>query len=193
LESQAADLADDLTYYGHDVDDGLDAELLDEEMLRTNELWNLAVEKAEQRGMRIIDGEDKSRGYVVRCLIDMMVENAVLTSESNIKRFGISDKEPVSELDERVISFDSVFQEMTNDLRAFLFENLYYHPDIAFVNDGAVDKMRTLFSAYLDHPEWMGRTVCRRIEKEGTHRAVADYIAGMTDRFALLEYEHRCR
>lgn len=193
LESQAADIADDLTYYGHDVDDGLDAELLDEEMLRTNELWNRAVEKAEERGMKIIDGDDKSRGYVVRCLIDMMVGNAVLTSESNIKRFGIVDQDSASELDERIVSFDSEFQEMTNDLRAFLFENLYYHPDIASVNDGAVEKMRTLFSAYLEHPEWMGRTVCGRIEKEGVHRAVADYIAGMTDRFALLEYEHRCR
>jgi dGTPase len=193
LESQSADLADDLTYYGHDVDDGLDAGLLDENMLRTNELWGRAVEKAERRGMRIVDGEDKSRGYVVRCLIDMMVENAVLTSEANIKRLEIVDQETASELTERVISFDSEFQRMTDDLRAFLFNNLYYHPDIASVNDGAVEKMRTLFSAYLEHPEWMGRTVCRRIDSEGVHRAVADYISGMTDRFALLEYEHRCQ
>ncbi|MCK5845430.1 MAG: hypothetical protein KAG97_12025, partial [Victivallales bacterium] len=112
---------------------------------------------------------------------------------SNIKRLGIVDKESACALGEHVISFDSEFQEMTNDLRAFLFENLYFHPDIANVNDGAVDKMRTLFSVYLEHPEWMGRTACRRIDIEGPHRAVADYIAGMTDRFALLEYERRCR
>jgi dGTPase len=192
LESQSADLADDLTYYGHDVDDGLEAELLDEEMLRTNAIWNLAVEKARGRGLEIKDGDEKSRGYIVRCLIDMMVENAVLTSEGNLKRLGIQNKDQACGLAERVVSFDSEFLEMTNDLRNFLFENLYYHPDIAKVNQGAVEKMRTLFSAYVKHPEWMGRTACARIADCGLHRVVADYIAGMTDRFALLEYERRC-
>ena len=192
LESQAADLADDLTYYGHDVDDGLDAGLLDEEMLRTCEIWNRAVEKAGKRGMDIVDGDEKSRGYVVRCLIDMMVENAVLTSEANLTLLGIDDAEKACALGKRMVSFDAEFQTMTDDLRAFLFENLYYHPGIASVNNGAVDKMRTLFPAYVEHPEWMGESACSRIESDGLYRVVADYISGMTDRFALLEYERRC-
>ncbi len=81
LESQVADISDDITYYGHDVDDGLDSGLLSEKMLDSLDIWNLAAERAAKNGLR--KGE-KFRAYAVRCLIDMMVKNVDERSEANI-------------------------------------------------------------------------------------------------------------
>jgi dGTPase len=189
LESQVADLADDLTYYGHDVDDGLEAGLIDEEMLSEIEIWNLASQKAAERGMKIVPGEDKSRAYTVRCLIDMMVGNAILNSEKQIKESKLDNPEKAQLMIEKVVSFDDDFHRMTQQLRTFLYKNVYHHHDVAVVNDNAVEKMRKLFLAFVKNPELMGCTAQERIKKDGLYLAVADNIAGMTDRFALLEYD----
>jgi dGTPase len=189
LESQVADLADDLTYYGHDVDDGLEAGLIDEEMLSEIEIWNMASQKAAERGMKIVPGEDKSRAYTVRCLIDMMVGNAILNSEKQIKESKLDNPEKAQLMIEKVVSFDDDFHRMTQQLRTFLYKNVYHHHDVAVVNDNAVEKMRKLFLAFVKKPELMGSTAQERIKKDGLYLAIADNIAGMTDRFALLEYD----
>ena len=189
LESQVADLADDLTYYGHDVDDGLEAGLINEDMLAEIPIWNQAVERAKERGLNIITGEDKSRAYTVRCLIDMMVGNAIIHSESRINEYALEDPEKPQNIIDRIISFDDSFNTMTLQLREFLYKNVYHHPDVSAVNESAVEKMRKLFKAFVKNPELMGKTAQERIKKDGLPLAVSDYIAGMTDRFALLEYD----
>ncbi|MBN1864185.1 MAG: deoxyguanosinetriphosphate triphosphohydrolase [Victivallales bacterium] len=192
LESQVADLADDLTYYGHDVDDGLEAELIDEHMLAKNEIWQKACHKARQRGMDLVDGSEKSRGYTVRCLIDMMVENAILNSNRMIDESGISSADAAQSLPGGLVAFDKNFSDMTMQLRDFLFSNIYHHPEISRVNDNAVQRMRELFDFFIGNPEALSRTTQLRAEKVGLHRATADFIAGMTDRFALLEHSRHC-
>jgi len=189
LESQVADIADDLTYYGHDVDDGLESGLLDEEMLRESQLWNLACEKAEERGVELVSGSEKSRGFTVRCLIDMMVQNAILTSSEKLGRYSSCTSDDIQKMDEKLISFDSGFEELTLELRNFLFKNLYHHPDVDNVNNDAVQRMSHLFEIYLNQPDLMSITAVHRAKTVGLHRAVADYIAGMTDRFAMLEFK----
>lgn len=189
LESQVADLADDLTYYGHDVDDGLDAGLIDESMLNKNKIWQMACKRAEQRGMELIQGSEKARGYIVRCLIDMMVENAILTSNEKIENANLKSSSEAQNLNNRLISFDPEFTEMTLKLRDFLFKNVYHHPDVAKVNNDAVERIRRLFLFYLENPEAMTKTTLSRVKTVGLYRATADYIAGMTDRFAMIEFE----
>ncbi len=189
LESQVADLADDLTYYGHDVDDGLESGLINEKMLTEVPLWNMATERAKERGMKIVPGDDKSRAYTVRCLIDMMVGNAILNSEARIRECALQDPEKPQNMMTRIISSDYDFEKMTLQLREFLFKNLYHHHEISVVNDSAVEKMRNLFQAFVEKPELMGRTAQHRVKKDGLPLAIADYISGMTDRFALLEYD----
>ena len=189
LESQVADLADDLTYYGHDVDDGLEAGLIDEKMLSQNEIWVLATMKASKRGTDLLKGSDKSRGYTVRCLIDLMVENAINNSEKRIREADLSNPEQTQFYEENLISFDADFLRMTLQLREFLYKNVYHHPDVVGVNDKAVRKMEQLYGAFIENPKLMRRTANKRISKDGLHLAVADYIAGMTDRFALIEYD----
>ena len=189
LESQVADVADDLTYYGHDVDDGLDAGLLNEEMLSEITLWQMAREKAAERGVDLIDGSEKSRGYTVRCLIDMMVHNAISTSAKNLENYKELNSEAIQKLPGRLISFDENFNELTLELREFLFNNLYHHPAVDDVNRKAVKRMRHLFEIFIDNPKLISRSAYKRGETVGLHRAVADYISGMTDRFAMMEFE----
>ena len=189
LESQVADVADDLTYYGHDVDDGLDAGLLNEEMLSKVTLWQMARERAAERGVVLKDGSEKSRGYTVRCLIDMMVQNAILTSATNLEPHKNLNSEAIQKLPQRLISFDANFTKLTLELRDFLFNNLYYHPTVDAVNKNAVKRMRHLFEIFIENPKLISKSAFKRQEKVGLYRAVADYISGMTDRFAMMEFE----
>lgn len=186
LESQVADIADDITYYGHDIDDGLEAGLLTDKVLSSLEIWEIATEEAAKRGLR--HGE-KFQVYAVRCLIDMMVRNVVIESEKNLKKYNINNSNDAQNSESKLISFDEKFGELTNKLRKFLYENLYYHPAVSNVNNEASDKIRDLFRIYCEKPKEMGRFANSRIKKDGLKRAVADYVAGMTDRFAILEHK----
>jgi dGTPase len=190
LEAQVADLADDLTYYGHDVDDGLDAGLIDESMLAAIPLWQRA-DKARALGLH--DGAERFRAYAVRCLIDTMVGNAILTSHQALEENAIASVEQAQNHPARLIAFDPEFGASTVELRNFLFQNMYFHPKISDVNNAAVDMMRQLFHACIANPGLMGASTAQRIATDGLHRATADYIAGMTDRFALLEFNRCCQ
>jgi dGTPase len=189
LESQAADVADDLSYYGHDVDDGLDAGLIDEAMLESLKIWNIAAEKAKKCGLK---KGDKFRSFSVRCLIDMMVKNVIDNSERHIIELNISNPSDAQNHPQKIISFDREFDEMTAELRNFLYHNVYYRPEVAGVNIEAAEKIRAIFKAYCENPKLMGKIANSRIQNDGIKRAVADYVAGMTDRFALIEHKRCC-
>lgn len=190
LESQVADLADDLAYYGHDVDDGLEAELIDEDMLNDIEIWRLAAKRANPQKVRI--NKEKCRAYTVRCLIDMMVENSILNTNRILEEKNILSPQQAQQEPEKIVSFTAEFERMTADLRNFLYHNVYHHPQIEHVNREAVERMHCLFQAYIKNPNLLGRITKARIEKDGLYRAAADYIAGMTDRFAFLEFKRCC-
>src|SRR4029079_15297826 len=78
--------------------------------------------------------------------------------------------------------------EANRALRKFLYQNVYYHPRVAEVNQRACEMLRKVFESYLLDPSRLGDAAARRIESEGLHRTVCDYIAGMTDRYLMEEY-----
>lgn len=186
LEAQIADVADDLTYYGHDVDDGLDSGLLTLDMLEEVELWRLAAAAAAEKGLS--SSGERFAAFTVRCLIDLMVRDVILTSAAAIEQAAPEKAEDVYCLPGKLIRFSPEFQKRTDDLRDFLYHNLYFNPVLKRLNEMSFRNMGKLFSFYVDNPLEMGENARRRIVKTGVEQAAADYIAGMTDRFAFKEY-----
>ncbi|MBR2364477.1 MAG: hypothetical protein IKA79_04690 [Lentisphaeria bacterium] len=185
-ESQVADVADDLTYYGHDVDDGLDSGLITLEMLEELDLWRMCEEKTFAMGLK--EKNERFAACTVRHLIDTMVGDVIRNSAKTLEEYAPADAEAVENASCRMISFSKEFEPLTEKLRTFLYHNLYFHPVLAELNELSYRQMGTCFRAFLQHPELMGEGAQSRIAKVGLKRAAADFIAGMTDNFATKEY-----
>lgn len=185
VEGQIADVADDLTYCAHDVDDGLDAGLLTPDMLETLPVWQVAQKRvAKQFGA--LEGRERLL-MGVRALIDMQVEDVVNHSLRQVAKYQPQSPEEVMKCPERISGFSPEMSALIGPLRSFLFENMYWHPSVEKANEEAVSLMKRLFEHYIAHPEVMGSKARSRIARDGLWRAACDYISGMTDRYALDE------
>lgn len=186
LEAQIADIADDMTYHAHDIDDGFDAGLLTEEQLDTTEAWRRSTARVKS-----LYGElpmDQRRMACVRALLDMQVEDVLRTSESLLAKYSPQSPHDVMKCPERLVGYSQEWRDIMGELKKFLFQNMYWSPMVDGANREATAMMRKLFLHYVAHPEIMGRKAQARIPKDGVWRAACDYLSGMTDRYALDEY-----
>ncbi len=187
LEAQVANLADEITYYSHDLDDGLESGLLAEKKLnRAVRIWNQAARKVKKEYGEL---PDECRWYfIIRCIIDGQVRDVVETTEKRILASGVKSADDVRKQTAALAAYSSKRRELNLELRDYLYENLYYNPVVHEPNQRAVRIMEQLFAYYLEHPQEIGAQSRKRIKKIGLHRAVCDYIAGMTDRYVLQEH-----
>lgn len=185
IEAQIADVGDDLTYYAHDIDDGLDAGLIHVDQLAELDIWRMATERAS----RDFPGMDHTHRIpmTVRCLLDLQVRDVIEHTEAKLALHRPQSPSDVMNAPERLVSFSRELSETLVPLRKFLFENVYWHPAVHKANEDAVELMRKLFLYYVGHPETMGAKARARIPKEGVWRTACDYVSGMTDRYALDE------
>jgi len=188
LEAQLANLSDEIAYYSHDLDDGLDSGLLLEKDLTARvKMWADAARRVKKEHGKL---EDESRRYfTIRTIIDMQIRDVVHTSEALILRAGVRTADDVRRYKRPLIQYSPERRTLNRQLRAYLYQNLYFNPVVHEPNLRAVKMLRELFAFFLKHPEAMGESCRRRIGKIGLHRAVCDYLAGMTDRFVLQESE----
>ena len=156
-------------------------------MLESIPLWCMAAEKAAAAGLR--EKDERYAAYTVRCLIDMMVGNAIRYSNELLERYAPKSSAEARALPCKLIAFSPDFEPLTLQLREFLYHNLYFHPDIAILNEESLEKMQFLFEVFRNDPELLGRKARQRLEQDPLPRVIADYIAGMTDTFALKEYK----
>jgi len=188
LEAQVANLADEITYYSHDLDDGLDSGLLSEKQLtREVRLWRQAAGTVEREYGRLPD--ECRRYFVIRCITDLQVRDVVATTELLIRRSAVASADEVRLQPRRLVQYSPVRRKLNIELRKFLYKNLYFNPVVHEPNSRAVHMLEDLFKFYLGHPEEIGEQARKRARKIGRPRAVCDYLAGMTDRYAMLEYQ----
>ena len=186
LEAQIANLADEITYYSHDLDDSVDFEILSTAQLEKNAVW--------QRSHRAVLArypdarEPELNKLIIRDIIDVQVQDVVTTSARSILDAGVQSADEVRRQPASLIRYSDELLEANRELRRFLYQNVYYHPRVTEVNERACEMLRKVFETYLVDPERLGEAAAKRIEKEGLHRTVCDYIAGMTDRYLMEEY-----
>ena len=187
LEAQVANLADEITYYSHDLDDGLDAGLLDEaELNRHVRVWRAAARRVKREHGNLPD--ESRRYFIIRCLIDGQVRDVVETTECAIARAGVQSADDVRLHPRALVQYSAPRRLVNQEMRKYLYRNLYFSREVDEANTRAVRMLEELFNYYLAHPNEIGDTSRRRMKQVGLHRAVCDYIAGMTDRYALQEH-----
>jgi dGTPase len=187
LETQVVDIADEIAYDNHDIDDGLTSGLIEEDGLFQLKLWRDASIFVKRTKAEI---PDKIRKYqMIRRLIDTQIEDLIATSEKNIKNANIKTIPDVRRHKKRLITFSENMQKKRKELRAFLLENLYKNFRVIRMSDKARRFIIELFNVYMEKPEQLPPDDQKKIKKSGSHRVICDYIAGMTDRYALDEYK----
>jgi dGTPase len=184
LEAQVANLADEIAYYSHDLDDGLDAGLLTEKALRRDvEIWARAAKRIQKAHGRLPD--ECRRYFIIRCLIDSQVKDVVETTEHHIAASGVKSADEVRSQPKALVQYSPERRRLNLELRKYLYQNLYYNPQVHQPNLQAVQMLEDLFHYYLEHLSEIGEQARKRARKLGRHQAVCDYLAGMTDRYAI--------
>ncbi|MDP8255954.1 MAG: deoxyguanosinetriphosphate triphosphohydrolase [Candidatus Alcyoniella australis] len=185
LEGQLINLADEIAYHNHDLDDGIESGLLPLDDLERVRLWALTAAEVRRRWPNI-----DQRRLVLRtisALISRFMDDAVLTSGRLLNAERIDSIDDVRAQERSLIVFSEQFEPLRDELRAFLRCNLYEHPKLLQSRDEAVRSINLLFETFLNRPQLMPPKYREIADKEGLPRAICDYIAGMTDRFALEE------
>jgi dGTPase len=190
LEAQLVDLADSIAYNNHDVDDGFRAGLLDLEQLHEQVLFGEHYDVVTAKYPQL---DDRRLIYeVIRRMINHVVTDLIEHSSSNISVLKPESIGDVRAAGEAVIGFSNTVLEKHTALKKFLHENLYRHEKVRQMNEQTHVMVEVLFRRYTDDPGQLpvsfGQLAAGQ-DLTGKARVVADYIAGMTDRFAISEYE----
>ncbi|HVY59010.1 MAG TPA: deoxyguanosinetriphosphate triphosphohydrolase [Xanthobacteraceae bacterium] len=188
VEAQVSAIADDIAYDAHDIDDGLRAEFfalddLSEIVLVGDILREIAAEHPRADTAHRVH-------ELVRRLITRMIEDVIVESERRLAALAPASADEVRHAAAGVVAFSPLFAAADRAIKAFLFERMYRHPRIMRIMGEARAVLRDLFTHYLAHPddlpaEWRHGLV---VDQDAAARLIADFIAGMTDRFALIEH-----
>jgi dGTPase len=187
VEGQIINYADEIAYNNHDIDDGLKSGYITLEMLEQVDLWR-EVCSVVRRKYPVID--DKRLIYqTISALIGLLIGDICKTASDNLQKYSIATLDDLRRVNRAVVHFNDDLTIRNLELKRFLFQNLYRHYKVDKMRVKAEIFITRLFETYIRYPNLLPPKYGSRLERFGLQRVVCDYIAGMTDRFALDEYK----
>ena len=191
LEAQVTNLCDEIAYNNHDIQDGIRAKKIFLEQLEEVPIFKdqmvITLEQYPQLSKSKIVNE------TVRRIINLLVTDLISNSEKNILEQNIETPMDVKNCDRQIVEFSEKIKIESMTIKRFLHKNLYQHPDVKMMTDKAVNVISNLFEAYLNDINLLPKEYLKynleKIKNKSKERVISDYIAGMTDRFALEEYK----
>jgi dGTPase len=186
LETQIANVADELAYTTHDLDDGLRSGMITPSMLEGIALWEILRDTYKWHGPHLSDME---RHRMIRQLVGLLVTNIVEATDRRLTEQNVKSALDIQKLKHNVVGYSEEMQRRNRELKDFLYKHLYRHFRVVRMQVKAERLLTDLFNAYRSEPLMLPASVQGFIEKRGLERTICDYIAGMTDRYAIEEYE----
>ena len=187
LEAQLIDLADEIAYNNHDIDDGLKAGHINLSELAEAELWQETFIRVGEKYPGL--DEERHVHQTISHLIGRLIHDLVNTSLANIEAHRISSVAEVRRHSVRLVAFSDEIDAKNRQLKQFLFRNLYRHYRVERMRVKAERFLVMIFDSYCSNPTLLPRSYRDRFERYGKERVICDFIAGMTDRYALEEYK----
>jgi dGTPase len=187
LEAQLANVADELAYTTHDLDDGLRSGLITPSQLDGIAIWEIVNESLGRRKSDTLD--ELSRHQIIRRLIGFEMTDLIHSIDRYLRRSKANSPQELQALPYNVVGFSEDMHRRNRELKDFLFEKLYRHYRVVRMQTKAERIISELFKLYVNTPSALPDTVQLSIPVKGLELTVCDYIAGMTDRFAIDEYK----
>lgn len=185
LEVQVVDAADSIAYDSHDVDDSLELRLLDLDQLLAVPLWREAAERVRRRFANLDD--QQLRRAIVHELINWQVSDLLAAVDRALAANGVATVADVRRAP-ALVTPSAELAGLKQGLERFLFTNVYRHRQVETTRDAARQALRDMFDHLVQRPERLPAKFRARVSTDGVARAAADYLAGMTDRYALEEH-----
>jgi dGTPase len=183
VEAQIANISDELAYNAHDLDDGLQAELIRTEDLNQLEIWRVVCDRAGWHDGRL---DEITRHLLIRELIGIQVDDVLATSAPNLE--GLKSPEEAQRRQEPLVCHSPHMMQLNRELKNFLYQNMYFQFRVMRMAERAKRFIEDIFTSYVKEPRQLPPEYRAELAERHVKRVVADYIASMTDRSALLEY-----
>jgi dGTPase len=186
LETQIANVADELAYTTHDLDDGLRSGMINPQMLEGIALWEILRETYQWRGPNL---DEMERHRMIRQLVGLMVTDMINATDGRLRASKVKSALDIQKLKHNVIGYSEDMQRRNRELKDFLYKKLYRNYRVVRMSVKAEKLISDVFNAYRTEPAMLPDHVQFFIEKRGLERTICDYIAGMTDRYAIEEHQ----